>query len=562
MKKIVNWTFGSVFRTFGRIIAYLIIGGIIGLIMSKNHVKLPDILSLGLKQEFISVEADIKMISSPEWSKDLPSLQQTLMKDCSGANTCNTEIGMTQYTESYEDGETRRFVLNSSTINIATNGVLVMNNSGRLKSGYIYSINYYLCSQGSLNPSGSSFYISAIDYNNPGVKHNTYELFSSSFVNGYPFGTNGQYFNYCRKFESLIVPNDNLNWIGIRLKSMSGVDYLSTISYEIEELGIYSAEVESIVTRAVTNATSSLVTSSQLNEATSQIEEAQQTTTDSINNNLGNACTNEFTNNFSSSYMTTYSNGNLISNLSNAYYSYITYNSGTTLITKMNNNIGNKLYFSFSSIPSDTFLSVVVFGSNNQYQEFNGTTGSSNLSFTIPSNIGTISSAQFRFNRKNNSRTETGINFNKPMISFSTPNWCEYGTYTSKLDDTNNAINNVNDTLNNDDTTEATSEASDFFSSFNTNNHGLTGIITAPLNAIQSLTSKTCSPLVLPLPFVEQDLTLPCMRPIYEEFFGGFISLYDIITLGIVSYWIMVRIFAMVKDFKNPDHDEIEVVDL
>ena len=39
-------------------------------------------------------------------------------------------------------------------------------------------------------------------------------------------------------------------------------------------------------------------------------------------------------------------------------------------------------------------------------------------------------------------------------------------------------------------------------------------------------------------------------------------DIYDVITLGIVSYWILVRIFNLVKDFKNPDHDEIEVMDL
>lgn len=563
MKKIVNWTFGSVFRTFGRIIAYLIVGGLIGLIMSQNHVKISDIFSLGLKKEFISVESDIKLINSPEWSSSLPQLQQTLMFDCTGTNTCNTQIGMTQYTEALSDASERRFVLNSSDINILGNGVVVMSNSGNLKSGYIYQVNYYLCSQTSLNPSGSSFYITAIDYSNPGVKHNTYELFSSSALSGTPFTSNGQTFSACRKFESLIVPNGNYNWVGIRLKNIPNLDFLSTIALEINELGIYSDSIRTIVNEVVTANNANLATSTQLETATTQIEEAQQITTDSINNTLGNACSNLFTNNYSDLYMASYSNGNLVSNLSNAYYSYINYNSGTEVISRMNNNKGSKMYFSFSSIPSDTVLSVVVFGNNNQYKEFNSSAGASNMSFTIPNDIGTISSAQFRFNRKSTARTESGINFNHPMISLSSPNWCEYGSYTSKLDDTNNAINNVNDTLNNDDTTESTSTASNFFSNFNTNSHGLTGIITAPLNAIQSLTSKTCSPLVLPLPFMEdKNLSLPCMRPIYEEFFGGFITLYDIITLGIVSYWIMVRIFAMVKDFKNPDHDEIEVVDL
>ena len=123
-------------------------------------------------------------------------------------------------------------------------------------------------------------------------------------------------------------------------------------------------------------------------------------------------------------------------------------------------------------------------------------------------------------------------------------------------------IQSTNNTLNNDNVDESLSEADGFFNGFTTNTHGLTGIITAPLNAIQSLTSKTCSPLVLPIPFVDKDLTLPCMRKIYTDNFGGFMNLYDVIIIGIVSYWVLVRIFTLVKDFKNPDHDEVEVVDL
>ena len=110
-------------------------------------------------------------------------------------------------------------------------------------------------------------------------------------------------------------------------------------------------------------------------------------------------------------------------------------------------------------------------------------------------------------------------------------------------------IDAVNDTLNDDDTTGATSEASDFFSSFTSNTFGLTSIITAPLNLIQSLTSQTCSPLHIPLPYLTNKyLDLPCMSTIYSQFFGNFFTLYQTITFGIVAYWVCVRIFNQVKD--------------
>ena len=133
---------------------------------------------------------------------------------------------------------------------------------------------------------------------------------------------------------------------------------------------------------------------------------------------------------------------------------------------------------------------------------------------------------------------------------------------TNKLDETNNQLGNLNDSLNNSDSSGATSEASEFFSGFTTDTFGLTSIITAPLNLIGSITSSTCTPLGLPLPYVNKTLELPCMSSIYSQYFGSFFTLYQTITFGIIAYWVCVRIFNLVKDFKNPDHDEIEVLDL
>ena len=52
------------------------------------------------------------------------------------------------------------------------------------------------------------------------------------------------------------------------------------------------------------------------------------------------------------------------------------------------------------------------------------------------------------------------------------------------------------------------------------------------------------------------------MTTIYETYFGSFFSLYQLITFGVVAYWVIVRLLNMIKDFKNPNHDEIEVLDL
>lgn len=120
----------------------------------------------------------------------------------------------------------------------------------------------------------------------------------------------------------------------------------------------------------------------------------------------------------------------------------------------------------------------------------------------------------------------------------------------------------TNETLKDDNIDKAQDSAGGFFNDFTTDTHGLTAVVTAPLSLISSITSSSCSPLVIPLPYVDKDLTLPCMSNIYSNYFRSFLSIYQIITFGIVAYWVLVRIFNLVKDFKNPDHDEIEVLDL
>ena len=131
-----------------------------------------------------------------------------------------------------------------------------------------------------------------------------------------------------------------------------------------------------------------------------------------------------------------------------------------------------------------------------------------------------------------------------------------------KLDQTNDKLNGINDNLTDSNTKGATDDADNFFSGFSTDTYGLTSIITSPLTLIGNITSSTCSPLGIPLPYVNSSLTLPCMSDIYEDHFGAFLSIYQMITFGIVAYWVSVRVFNLVKDFKNPDHDEVEVMDL
>lgn len=125
------------------------------------------------------------------------------------------------------------------------------------------------------------------------------------------------------------------------------------------------------------------------------------------------------------------------------------------------------------------------------------------------------------------------------------------------------SINNLDNTISDSSIGSSASDGASFLNNFTTDTFGLTAIITAPLSLIQSITSSSCSTLNLPLPYLNNKyLTLPCMSSIYQQYFGTLFTLYQTITFGVIAYWVCIRIFNLVKDFKNPEHDEIEVMDL
>lgn len=132
----------------------------------------------------------------------------------------------------------------------------------------------------------------------------------------------------------------------------------------------------------------------------------------------------------------------------------------------------------------------------------------------------------------------------------------------NKLDQTNENLDNIDNTLNNDNVDGATDSANSFFENFEDNDYGLSDIIKLPLQYINNISSAKCTPLTFPLPFVDTEVTLPCMKSIYEEYFPDVLYVWQLIVHGFVGYRVLVNIFRIIKNAKNPDNDEIEVVDL
>lgn len=119
----------------------------------------------------------------------------------------------------------------------------------------------------------------------------------------------------------------------------------------------------------------------------------------------------------------------------------------------------------------------------------------------------------------------------------------------------------TNDTLNDDDTTEADSKITGFFNDFSDNSHGLSSIVTAPLNAVNAMLSTTCTAPTAT--YKGSTFSLPCGSILWErEGADNFKLLLNLFYGGLICYGIIKSLFKDVNDLKNPDNDKVEVLNL
>ena len=128
MKKISNWTFGSVFRTFGRIIAYLIIGLLITILLSNKKLKLPKLYDL-LGIETVSAQTVSK--SSDQWATQW----------CNNPN-CGFAVADATYYRDYVNVNTGAYTNSNHYFLRAMRLKMTFNSSNYLQSGTQYQIRY------------------------------------------------------------------------------------------------------------------------------------------------------------------------------------------------------------------------------------------------------------------------------------------------------------------------------------------------------------------------------------------------------------------------------------
>lgn len=139
--------------------------------------------------------------------------------------------------------------------------------------------------------------------------------------------------------------------------------------------------------------------------------------------------------------------------------------------------------------------------------------------------------------------------------------YISYDYTNGPIDSTTNnpSLDNI---LQDGDISGSQNTANGFFDNFNDNDYGLSSILTIPLSSIQKITNTTCTPLNIPIPFTNKNIPLPCMSTLYEQNVPVLLNIWQTISFGLISYAIIVNIFGMVKKFKDPNDDKLEVMEL
>lgn len=148
--------------------------------------------------------------------------------------------------------------------------------------------------------------------------------------------------------------------------------------------------------------------------------------------------------------------------------------------------------------------------------------------------------------------------------------YCVYGTKTSKIDeqtwwqkeihDTQKETNDLikDDSINQD-------QANSFFSDFNdTDNGGISSIISKPLTIINNLlnNNSSCSNLNLPSFMGVDNAYLPSGCILWNNAPSIVVTLWNTLVIGVGSYFILKSLFNDIQKLKDPDNDKVEVMDL
>lgn len=172
-----------------------------------------------------------------------------------------------------------------------------------------------------------------------------------------------------------------------------------------------------------------------------------------------------------------------------------------------------------------------------------------------------------------NAEIYIGMNFNSTTVSINGLQHGLYRTYDIKevvsqnneeligaVNKVDVSIKNQTDTIKDTDSSQAINTVGGFFQGFTTDTYGLTSVISAPMVLINNLVSQTCT--AIPMELIGYEFELPCIDSLIPSAFNPLLTLYRTVTDALIGYWVMINTLALIKEFKDPEKDNISVLEL
>lgn len=131
-----------------------------------------------------------------------------------------------------------------------------------------------------------------------------------------------------------------------------------------------------------------------------------------------------------------------------------------------------------------------------------------------------------------------------------------------KLDENTQATKDQTDTIKDSDTSGAQDSAGGFFNGFDTeDNGGLSSLITSPIKMLEKSTEK-CS--TLHLTAFDKDIPVPCGDELFwnKPDVQAFRTIWNCVIGGAALYLILSKVFKVIENLKDPEHDKVEVMKL
>ena len=240
--------------------------------MKKGMVILL-IVSLVILNGLIRVKAS----TTDRWALNLPNVTDARWFNCTNSTNCNTQLDSTTIAVNG-----RSYIAGNTTGTIAKNGILIGTFSPiTLKSGYLYGISMYVCSNKNLANTNQEMY--STFYSNRGTNDSTYSSTGIGYLSNEPFVIGSQVGSYCYVYQGTIVPKVDNSWVFLRLKSSSSITGFTpaVISMTVEGIGVYEDVIENAVKNANKNVENAV---NETNEIISQDHEYNSNASESTEN--------------------------------------------------------------------------------------------------------------------------------------------------------------------------------------------------------------------------------------------------------------------------------------